>query len=108
MINIEVYKNCIVEFLFRKINKNDLLFISLKAEARIDGKELILSYKADGSLNLWRGIEKGPGHYIMKHEGYREEGSLHRFEKARELVGKWVEESEDGVEDGLWRVDLNK
>lgn len=71
-------------------------------EVRIDENNIVIDYEDDGKRILYRGIEKGQGHYELKSEDVNGRATLHRFEGANILEGSWLE---DGAR-GMWKIRL--
>jgi len=71
-------------------------------EVKIDGDEIVVSYKDEQGRVLYKGREKGQGHYILECPERRGKASLHRFPEEKFLDGYWVEEGTRG----FWRIYL--
>ena len=68
-------------------------------EVRIDGKNIVVSYKEDEEQLrvIWNGTEDGVGHYILSREDGQGSASLHRFKDGIFLEGWWEEQGDEGM-----------
>lgn len=80
-----------------------------KCELRLGDEDIVVSYLGEmGERCLWRGKEVGAGHYIFKKEdeGSSGDATLHCFPKGTIYDGWWTEKDEDGLSEGMWRVEV--
>ncbi|PSF09004.1 hypothetical protein C7H09_08160 [Marinobacter fuscus] len=71
-------------------------------QVRIGEKDIVVDYEEDGKRILYRGHERGAGHYELTSEQVKGRATLHRFEGSNILEGSWIE---DGVR-GMWKIRL--
>ena len=75
-------------------------------QVRLDEHEILIDYIPDGETErvLYKGEEKGKGHYHLHGHGFKGDASLHCFDDSKKLEGCWIE---DGVK-GMWVIELRK
>ncbi len=71
-------------------------------QVKLEGDEIVVDYKDERGIVLYKGKEKGQGHYLLKCPEKQGEASLHRFSEAEILDGYWREEGYEG----FWRIHL--
>ena len=85
-----------------------------QCEVRIERKEIEVSAIKDTAYDpiVYEGKEVGPGHYVLYlSESTNIKGphaTLHRLEKSTNLEGSFICDGEDGIEDGMWRIELGE
>lgn len=73
-----------------------------ECEIRIDGNEIVLSYKDDGSVVIYKGKDEGHGHFVLECPEKQAKATLHQIPKSKFLEGFWIEEGDKG----FWRIIL--
>lgn len=71
-------------------------------KVRIDEEMIVIEYMHDTERCIYRGHSSGSGHYRLQADGFRGDGTLHRFPGGSILEGFWIEE----VQQGMWRIRL--
>jgi len=81
-----------------------------KCTVRINDKNIVVSYNEEGEplAVVYKGTEHGQGHYKLSREDGRGQASLHQFKNSLFLDGWWEEEGEEGIEKGMWRIELKE
>lgn len=74
----------------------------LDCEVKIGENDIVVSYKDDRGVVIYKGKEIGQGHYELKCPERNGEGSLHIFPEGKILDGYWIEEGDEG----FWRIFL--
>jgi len=73
-----------------------------ECEVRIDGSDIVVTYKDDGSIVLYRGRDEGHGHYVLQCLDRHGRATLHQIPQSKFLEGYWIEEGQRG----FWRIVL--
>jgi len=73
-----------------------------ECEIRIDNEEIVVSYKDDGGVVLYKGRDHGHGHFILECPELQGKATLHQIPQSRFLEGYWIEEGTRG----FWRITL--
>ena len=90
--------------------KMDNFFYDSKADAgddcevRIDNGEIVVSFDRDDGPVLYRGMDRGHGHYILASAEEEARATLHGLLGSVFLEGYW--EIVDKRECGMWRIRL--
>lgn len=90
--------------------KMDNLYYDSKADAgddcevRIDNGEIVVSFDRDDGPVLYRGMDRGHGHYILESAEEEARATLHRLPGSVFLEGYWA--TMDQSESGMWRIRL--
>jgi hypothetical protein len=72
-------------------------------EVRIDGTEIVVSYKWDGEWVSYNGSEVGEGDFELTCDEKRGHAYLYRRRDSAHLDGYWMEDGERG----MWRITLD-
>jgi len=94
-----IYKNSKYDILYyddRSASEDNL------CEVRIGEGEMVVDYEDDGERILYKGRDKGNGHFELYSEEVKGRATFHMFEGSRFIEGSWVE---DGAR-GMWKIRL--
>lgn len=97
-----VWNNCVADVIYY----DEIVAVTNDEgyEVRIDGAEIVVSYKDDEGWVEYRGKENGAGHFELAAPEREGRASLHRFQDGNTLEGYWVERGYRG----MWRIALQK
>lgn len=73
-------------------------------DVRIDEKEIVVSYKDEDGYVVYRGANKGDGHYELAAPERDSHAILHQLPECDILEGFWVEDGERG----MWAIFLEE
>ena len=71
-------------------------------EVRISKDEIVVSYDDEDGPVVYKGKNKGDGHFDLRARKVEGQASLHMFEGSHILEGFWKE----GIKKGMWRIML--
>ena len=71
-------------------------------EVKIGDNGIVVSYKDDRGIAIYKGKEKGQGHYLLECPERNGRANLHMFPEGEILDGYWIEEGYKG----FWRIYL--
>lgn len=74
-----------------------------QCDVKIDGRDIVVSYRGDRGPIVYTGREIGDGHYDLQSASHGK-ATLHRFPNSYILEGFW----RDGAERGMWRITLTR
>ena len=89
------WKNCRTESFYRDDESS--------CEVRINGSEIVVSYRDDSRWITYRGNEVAPGHFELSSD-HGGKATLHRSPDSDWLEGFWIESPEEG----MWRIELGE
>lgn len=69
-------------------------------QVRIEDGAITVEYASDGEPVIYKGHEKGTGHYELHAVGFDGRATLHTFDGSALLEGGWTEEGAKG----MWRI----
>ena len=73
-----------------------------ECEIRINGNEIVVSYKDDDEVVIYKGKDEGHGHFVLECPERKGKATLHQIPKSKFLEGFWIEEGYRG----FWRITL--
>ena len=73
-----------------------------KCEIRITGNEIVISYRDDDDVIIYKGKDEGHGHFVLECPERQGKATLHQIPKSKFLEGFWIE----GGYKGFWRIAL--
>lgn len=96
---LPVVKKCTIEFFYYDRGYEG----GVEGDVKFDGNMIVVSYGLeDGGYVVYKGTEKGDGHYELRASSVNGKATLHMFEKSKILEGYRFEEDERG----MWRIEL--
>lgn len=73
-----------------------------ECEIRINGNEIVVSYEDDDGVVIYKGKDKGHGHFVLECPERQARVTLHRILNGKFLEGYWIEKDYRG----FWRITL--
>ena len=95
--------------MLNKIAKMDTVFYDEtpayegeECEIKINGDEIVVSYKDEDGVVIYRGTDEGHGHFVLECPERNGKAVLHQIRNSKYLEGFWREEGDEG----FWRITL--
>ena len=95
-----IFKNSIMDY----VCYDGTIAEGLSCEVIINGDEIAVSFKHEQEFIIYKGKEKGQGHYQLDCPEQNGKANLHRFAEGKFLDGYW----EENKIRGFWRIYLEK
>ncbi|MBW2622955.1 MAG: hypothetical protein JRD68_08615 [Deltaproteobacteria bacterium] len=73
-----------------------------ECEIRIDNQKIVVSYKDEEGMVVYKGNDTGCGHFELKCPERNGRATLHQTPQSKILEGFWTE----GGEEGFWKITL--
>ena len=88
------------------ITYSDILPMEYKGEVLIKGNKITVNYSDDNGQVVYRGLEKGSGHYVLVAPERHGKATLHCFKDSKIFEG-YIEDTYEGrICSAFWRVYL--
>jgi hypothetical protein len=95
---MQVWQNCRVDIFYY----DGIADTGEPCEVRIDKDEIVVSYDDEDGPVVYKGKNKGDGHFDLRARKIEGQASLHMSEGSHILEGFWKE----GINKGMWRITL--